>query len=141
MTVVIDASLALKWALQEEHTEDALALWDRWQEASERVIAPPIFRSEVTNVLHRRTRRGDLNATDALDVLDLLITSVAIGEPADLYGRALTIARDLALGSTYDVLYLALAEAEGCEMWTADRAFVRSAQERFRQVRWIAERP
>ena len=41
MTVVVDASVALKWVLQETHTEEALDLWDRWQEGDERIVAPP----------------------------------------------------------------------------------------------------
>ena len=139
MTVVVDASLALKWALQEEHTEDALRLWDRWQDASEHVIAPPIFRSEVTNVLHQRTRREHLEPADAADILDSLISIVASDEPSDLYDRALTLASLLQQGSAYDTLYLALAEFRGCEMWTADRRFVRSVQHRYPQVRWVGE--
>ena len=40
MTVVVDASVALKWVLEEDGTDEALALWDRWQTAGERLIAP-----------------------------------------------------------------------------------------------------
>ena len=139
MTVVVDASVALKWVLQEEHTDEALALRTRWQEAAELVIAPPIFRSEVTNVLHRRARRGEFTPHDAQDLLDALLPGVATAEPEGLYGRALTVAREMNLGSTYDALYLALAESEGCDFWTADLRFVRSVQRRFSQVRGITE--
>ena len=139
MTVVVDASVALKWALKEEHTGEALRLWDRWQEASEQVIAPPLFRSEVANVLHQRIRRGQLRPLDAADQLNALISVVAIAEPAGLHNRALTLAGALQLDSTYDALYLALAEAEGCEMCTADLRFVRAVQQWYGQVRWVAE--
>ena len=141
MTVVVDASLALKWVLQEEHTEEALVLRDHWQEAAEFVIAPPIFRSEATNALHQRVRRRQLSRSDAADILDSLMPAVATAEPVGLYSRALTLAGELGLGSTYDALYLALAESEGCEMWTADQRLVRSAQPRFPQVRGVTERP
>ena len=139
MTVVVDASLALKWFLSEEHTPLALALWDHWQQTSDPLMAPPIFRSKVTNVLHRSVRRQLLSPPDAADVLDTLMSLVPIHEPPGLYTRAMTIAVSLGLGSTYDSIYLALAEAENCEMWTADRKFVRAAQQRFSQVRWIGE--
>ncbi len=65
MTVVVDACLALKWSLEEEDTKEALALWDQWQDAAEQVIVPPIFRSEVTNVLYRRVRRAQMRLDDA----------------------------------------------------------------------------
>lgn len=141
MTVVVDASLALKWALPEEHTERALALWDLWQEAAEQVIAPPLFRAEVTNVLHQLVRRGHLNPDDAADILESLISIVESGEPPSLYDRALALASGLSLGATYDALYIALAEIEECEMWTADRRLVRSVQERVPKVRWVGESP
>ena len=139
MTVVVDASVALKWVLQEDHTEEALALRTRWQDSSEQIIAPPIFRSEVTNVLHRRAPRGEFTPHDAQDLLDTLLPGVATAEPEGLYGHALTVAGEMGLGSTYDSLYLALAEFEGCEFWTADLRFVRSVQHRFSQVRGITE--
>jgi predicted nucleic acid-binding protein len=139
LTVVVDACLALKWSLEEEDTKDALALWDQWQDSAEEVIAPPIFRSEVTNVLFRRVRRAQVRLDDAASILDFLINIVAIREPSPLYGRALTLAESLGQGSAYDTLYLALAELHDCEMWTADRRFVRSAQTKFPRVRWIGE--
>ena len=141
MTVVIDASLALKWVLQEERTEDAVALRDHWLENMERVIAPPIFRSEVTNALHQRVRRRQLSRQDAVDMLEILVSAVATGEPSGLYSRALTLAGELELASAYDALYLALADSEECEMWTADQRLLRSAQPRFPILRWLEESP
>ena len=140
MTVVVDASVALKWVIQEENTEDALALWDQWQDGQEQVLAPPIFRSEVTNVLHRQVRRGHLHRLDALAALDSLLSAVATSEPVNLYSRALTLAGELGIGAAYDALYLALAELQGCDLWTADQRLVRSVQPNFTQVRWVGER-
>lgn len=139
MTVVVDACLALKWSLEEEDTKEALALWDQWQDAAEQVIAPPIFRSEVTDVLYRRVRQAQMRLDDAASILDFLIDIVAIREPSSLYNRALALAKALGQGSAYDTLYLALADLHDCEMWTADRRFVRSAQTKFPRVRWIGE--
>ena len=134
MTVVVDASVALKWVLHEEDTEDALALWDRWQAASQQVTAPAIFRAEVTNALHQTRRRGLLSSSDAEHALRELIATVAIIDPPDIYDRALALASALQLEATYDALYLALAESQACEMWTADRRLVRSVQLRFPRV-------
>ena len=139
MTVVVDASVALKWVLQEEYTDEALALRSRWQDTAELIIAPPIFRSEVANVLHRRARREELSHVDARELLDALLPTVATAEPAGLYGRALAMAEELTLYTIYDALYLALAESEGCEFWTADLPFVRSVRHQFPRVRWITE--
>jgi predicted nucleic acid-binding protein len=139
VSVVVDASVALKWVLQEEYTEEALALRSRWQDAAEPIVAPPTFRSEVTNVLHRRALREELTPADARELLDALLPAVNTVEPNGLYGRALAMAEELTLHTIYDALYLALAESEGCEFWTADLPFVRSVRHQFPRVRWITE--
>ena len=139
MTIVVDASLALKWGLQEEHSVEALALWDVWQDAAELLVAPPIFKPEINNALHQKCRRGLLVRSDASEILDFLVSAVAPSEPEGLYNRGLALAEAYGLASTYDALYLALAEFQGCEMWTADRRLVRSVQSRFPLVRWVGE--
>ena len=77
--------------------------------------------------------------TEAPEALDFLTSAVTTEEPAGLYHRALTLAGTLDLGTTYDALYLALAESEECDLWTADRRFVRSLRGRFPRARWIGE--
>ena len=139
MTIVVDASLALKWGLQEEHSEVALELRNYWRDSAELLLAPPIFKPEITNALHQKCRRGLLAPSDAPEILDLLVSAVAPSEPESLYKRGLALAEACGLDSTYDALYLALAEFQGCEMWTADRRFVRSVQAQFPQVRWVGE--
>ncbi|MCH8207125.1 MAG: type II toxin-antitoxin system VapC family toxin [Chloroflexi bacterium] len=141
MTVVVDASLALKWVVEEEDTEPATALRAEWYEAGELLVAPPIFRPEVTNALHQKVRRGEVGRPEAVEGLQQLVSAVAIGEPAGLYERALELAAAFRLGAVYDSLYVALAELEGCEMWTADRRLVNAVQRDFPQVRWVGEAP
>ena len=137
MTIVVDASLALKWVLEEDGTDEALALWDRWQAAGERVVAPPVFRAEVANTL-RQVVRGSLATTqEAGDLLETLLETVGVEEPPTLYGRSLEIAHAFDLGAVYDALYLALAESENCEVWTADRKLARAVGGRFPLLRCI----
>ncbi len=131
MTVVVDASVALRWVIEEDGTDEALALWDRWQAAGERLIAPPIFRAEVANTLRQFVRRSVVTASEADDLLDTLLEIVAMEEPPSLYARALRMAHELDLGAVYDALYLALAERQSCEIWTADRKLARAVGNRF----------
>jgi predicted nucleic acid-binding protein len=139
VTLVVDASLAVKWAVEEEYSEEALRLWDLCQARAEVVEAPPIFRPEVTNVLHRKARRGEMDLGEARRAAEYLVGAVAIGEPPGLYGRAMDLAAAFRLGAVYDSLYVALAELEGCEMWTADRRLVNAVQRDFPQVHWVGE--
>ncbi len=137
MTVVVDASVALKWVLEQQATVDALALWERWQEDGERVTAPPIFRAEVTNTLHQMVRRDILTPYDATDLLDTLLDIVAVDDPPTLYRRSLGMANEFGLGATYDALYMALAESLGCEVWTADLRLCRAVDDRFPLLRCL----
>ena len=137
MAIVVDASVALKWVLEEENTEDAIALLHRWRELAELLLAPPIFRPEVTNALHRRVGRQEITRAHAMDAVDFLTSAVAIRETSGMYKEALALAHEFGLKYTYDSLYVALARAEDCELWTADRQIFRSAQPRFPLVRLL----
>ncbi len=139
MTVVVDVSLALKWVVPEEYSEAALVLRSQWQARGEYLISPPIFGSEVTNALYQMIRRGRLQPGDAKEALNALMPSVSIVEPVGLYNAAFTIAEQLEMKATYDALYVALAEADGCDLWTADQKLVRAARTTFPRVRWIGE--
>ena len=49
--ICVDASLAIKWILEEEHTAQAEALYRATLLAGERIIAPPLLPIEATNIL------------------------------------------------------------------------------------------
>lgn len=141
MAVVVDSSLVLKWVLEEEYTKEARVLLGIWHKNDERLLAPPVFNSEVTNALHQGVRRGNISRSDAADALDFLLPHIAIVEPDGLYHRALSLASELGLGAAYDALYLALAEVEGCQVWTADRRLLNAVQSSFPHIRWVEESP
>ena len=56
------------------------------------LLSPPIFRSEITNVLHQKVRRGDLERSEAVEGLKQLMSAIAIDDPPGLYRRALDLA-------------------------------------------------
>jgi len=117
VSIVIDASVALKWVLDEPGKSAADALLDG------DLIAPALWLLEAANTLWRRARRGEISAHEAQERLTELynapVTTVAIED--DLLAAA-----DLAnaLGHpVYDCLYLALAIREDTYVITADRRF------------------
>lgn len=117
MSVVIDASVALKWVLDEPGKEAADALLE------EELIAPSLWLLEAANALWRRTQRGEINDEEAKERLTELynapVTTTTIED--DLLAAA-----DLAnvLGHpVYDCLYLAMAIRENTYVVTADSRF------------------
>ena len=117
MTIVVDASVALKWVLDEPGKEAADALLD------DELIAPALWLLEAANALWRRTLRGEITPGEAKARLEELnnapVASTAIADD-------LAAAADLAnrLGHpVYDCLYLALALRENAYVVTADARF------------------
>ena len=113
--LVIDASVAIKWVVEEEGSEAALAL------KSHDLAAPALLRIEAANVLRTLVARQAIASAVALDLFGLLQGApVTIVEPDDaLERRALEIALDLG-HPVYDCVYLALALRMGRALITAD---------------------
>lgn len=120
---VVDASVALKWVLDEPGSDAAAALLD-----GRRLYAPQLLMIEVANALWVATRRGSISVNDAEDAL-ALVTAMPFRawlREVNLVGDALKLAR-LLDHPVYDCCYLALAMAAGVPVVTADRRFVAAA--------------
>ena len=126
--IVVDASLAVKWLVEEEGSGTAAALAQFWRNEGTKLVAPPLMAIEVANALHRRVVRGELSVADAARLLENLLTSgIELRENPALLRRTLELANQIRQGAVYDSYYLALAESLGCELWTADEKFFRAA--------------
>lgn len=119
--LVVDASVALKWLVEESGSEAALALQGR------DLAAPALLRIEAANLLRTLVRRGVAEQAQALDLLALLQRApVTIIDPDDaLEIRALALALDLG-HPVYDCIYLALAERMKRTLVTADMRFLKA---------------
>ena len=136
--VVVDASLAVKWLVPEEHSDKADALGRLWSRQGTRRAAPYFMPVEVANALHRRVVRAELSVHDGVRLIaGLLSSGLELYETPHLHGRALELATRLKQGAVYDALYLALAETLNCELWTADERFYHAASSVTDSVRWL----
>ena len=124
-SVVVDASLAVKWLVEEDDSDKAHAALQSWVAQDITRIAPHLMPFEVANALHRRVLRGELNVGDSIRMIARLLASrLELHQPPGLHVRALQLASQLKQNAAYDAHYLALAESVGCELWTADERFV-----------------
>jgi predicted nucleic acid-binding protein len=129
MTVVVDASIAVKWVIPEVLSDEAEALRGR----ADRLLAPDLLLSEAANALWKKLIRREITAREAAQAIELLMASGLDLRPSGpLLGRALGLARRLR-HPVYDCLYLALAQAENATLVTADqRLLARVAKGRTR---------
>jgi predicted nucleic acid-binding protein len=120
MTIVVDASVALKWYLNEDDSERALALLV----ADERLIAPDLIVAELCNGAWRLIRRGELREEQlAIIARRAPEAFAALHSAAALATRAAAIALELD-HPVYDCFYLALSEAENAPLVSADRRLI-----------------
>lgn len=139
-SVVVDASLAIKWLVQEDDSHRAHAILQSWVAEDVTRIAPHLMPFEVANALHRRVLRGELDINhSALMLTQLLDSRLELHHSPSMHVRAMQLASQLGQGAAYDAHYLALAESIGCELWTADRRFYRAANAVLGNVRWLGE--
>jgi predicted nucleic acid-binding protein len=119
-TLVIDASIAIKWVIEEEGTPQALTLL---REA--KLLAPELLVAECANILWKKARRNELSREEALLAARLLQTAAIELVPTRfLLAAATRIAIELD-HPAYDCLYLALAIENDCRFVTADERFLR----------------
>jgi predicted nucleic acid-binding protein len=139
--VCVDASVALLWLLSDTLTPGARLLRRRFVQQGVSMLAPPIFRPEVTSTIRRWLYTSVVNEATARDALRRsLRLPVLISDAGEaLQLRAFDIATALNRPRAYDSQYLALAEFSHCELWTADRGLVNAARQQFPWVRWLGD--
>ncbi|SNS30010.1 MULTISPECIES: type II toxin-antitoxin system VapC family toxin [unclassified Azospirillum] len=118
-TLVVDASIGVKWVVDESDSDDAVALI-----AGRRLIVPGLFWVETANVLAMKAKRREMTRAAVADAWrDLANAPLELVNMApDTVLPALTLAQDLQ-HTVYDCAYLAVALAVGCPVVTADRRF------------------
>ena len=126
MKYVPDSSVALKWVLAEVDSAKAIRLRDEYAAGIHELHAPDIFPSEIANGLASAERQKRIRTGEsAIFLNDVLSAAPALHHSSPLLIRAMEIAI-ATKQAVYDCIYVALAEAEGCELVTADDILVRN---------------
>ncbi|HWZ20059.1 MAG TPA: type II toxin-antitoxin system VapC family toxin [Ktedonobacteraceae bacterium] len=140
--VVVDASLALKWVLSETDSNTAIALLQTWNTDKIEIIAPALFTFEATNILYRQVVTNKLSYEE---VKKLLTKLLSIGilfnfvQHREISIRAMELSHRFGLPAAYDAHYLALAEHEKCEYWTADTRLWNAVADELPWVRRLSD--
>lgn len=133
--LVVDASVALKWVVTEEGSDEASMLLSQLADEDLKLIAPEHLIGEVANGLRKRVGQGTVGVDDALAALDAIAAlGVEFFGGQERWLRSLDAALEWEL-TTYDALYVLLALDLQAELITADRRLAHSAQMRSLPVR------
>lgn len=126
MTYVLDANVAIKWALFESDRDLVLQVRDAYRSGSIHLIAPDHFAIEVAHVLTKAQRQGIILPNEVRPLLGAIFECQPdYFTSTSLLSRAVEIATEARIG-VYDCLYVALAEREDCDLVTADERLKRA---------------
>lgn len=132
MSLIVDASVAVKWVVDEPDSDKALALYQNERD----LAAPTLIVAEVGNTLWKKCRRKlvtERQMTFALEALPRFLSHLC--ELPELASRAGELAVRLD-HPIYDCFYLALAQRESAAIVTADeRLFAAARKARIRARR------
>jgi predicted nucleic acid-binding protein len=123
-TFVVDASIAIKWVVEEDGTAEALALHRKF-----RLIAPELLVGECANILWKKVQRGELSKDEALLAARLLqAAEFELLPMRSLFEAATRMSIEID-HPAYDCVYLALAADSQCRFVTADERLVRKLRQ------------
>ncbi|MGQ0775969.1 MAG: type II toxin-antitoxin system VapC family toxin [Pseudonocardiales bacterium] len=119
-SLVIDASVALKWVIAEPGSEAAAVLLDEMAAGAVALLAPEHLVGEVANGLRKRVAQSVLTVEDAYEALDAIehLELTFVGG-AGRWFQCLSAALEWGI-TTYDALYVLLAKDFSAELVTAD---------------------
>lgn len=126
---IVDASIAIKWFLLEDHADFARRLLDGEHfTGGQRLQVPELFFTEIGNVLWKYIRREELTVEEAqASLASLVALPFRVHPHRPLMKSALAIASQTGR-TVYDSLYLALAVHEQTMMITADERLYNALQ-------------
>jgi predicted nucleic acid-binding protein len=140
MQHVVDASVVAKWFLPETHKEKAERLLRDFLDDKVQLTAPDLVVAEVGNLLWKRSiKLKDISQSQADQMYGAFL---AIGLPlcpsVSIAASAfkLSIEREHPI---YDMLYIALAEENGCKFVTADEKLFNKFGNTFNCLCWIGD--
>jgi predicted nucleic acid-binding protein len=118
--LIVDASIVVKWAIQEDGHADAIALIDSDHE----IVVPEFLHVEVGNALWKKVRRKEIAREQALAAAEAVRFAFnSYVHTPDHIERALELSFELD-HPVYDCAYLAAALEYDLKLVTADSRFI-----------------
>jgi len=122
-SLVVDASLTMRLILPGPRRDSFRLRVELWLQEEYELYAPTLWVYEMTSALCKAAFFGLVTPEEVEHSLPLLrdLGIQLVPPDTDQSRRAFAWTRRLNRAAAYDSFYVALAEAMGCELWTADR--------------------
>jgi predicted nucleic acid-binding protein len=137
ITFVLDASVAVKWVVQEAGRRQAIDLLTPYEAEAIDLQAPRQIMEEVASALSKLCRRRKIRSTEAeLAFRTFEARKPKLVEDPNLVGAAFALSLQHQI-SVWDCLYLALTIDRRADVITADARFYRAVRSHYPFVRML----
>lgn len=125
MTKCIDTSVWIPYLIPETLQPQARSLIVPLLTSNVRLVAPVFVWVEVGSVLRKKVRLGAITSAQAEGFYDdFCQMPVDYLDSDTIRVKTWTIAKQFSLATLYDAAFLAVAELEEAEFWTADQSLL-----------------
>jgi len=125
--IVVDASVVVKWFVEEKYSKEALMIRDSFTEGLVDIVVPSLLYFEVLNALKYSGAFGEDELKKVARILEDY--QFTIYELKGAYAeKAVEIAMRKGI-TIYDASYVALALTEGVNLYTADEKLLIKTQD------------
>lgn len=136
--VCVDASLIVRTLVPDLFSQEAEGLLASWQQADTTLIAPALFAFEVSTTLRRMIYLKALApARGEAAFAAFLRIPVRLSHRKGIFPLAWQLAKQFNRPRAYDTAYLALAQLNHCDFWTADEKLYNAVKDKLSWVKWI----
>ncbi len=138
--VVVDASVALKWFLDDEELgTKALNILTQYVSGDLKILAPSLLEYEVMNGLKIAQKRGRIDIKSLqLGIKGFFNLEITFFNASHFSEKALDIMNSIDITS-YDASYLALSENRKTPFVTADKVLYNKADKKMKYITWLGE--
>jgi predicted nucleic acid-binding protein len=134
MEKVFDASVIIKWFIDEEGSDKALIHLQEYKNKKFSIIAPTLLYYELGNILLAKKATEDQVSKIMILLLELNIVNVDIGH--DAFRKVFENAQELEI-TYYDASYVTLMQKYDCELITADKKLYGKMKNKFTRIKLL----
>ncbi|HBY96302.1 MAG: type II toxin-antitoxin system VapC family toxin [Ardenticatenaceae bacterium] len=136
--VCVDASLIIWSLVPFPLSAQAKTLLATWQREETPLIAPALLAFEVTASLRRLVYLKEIRPEEGEEAFARFRDiKVHLSHRQSIFLLAWELAKQLNRPRVYDTAYLALAQLNQCEFWTADERLYNGVHQKLPWVKWV----
>jgi len=136
--VCVDASIVVRTLVYGPHSEQATALLWRWSRQQVALIAPSLLIFEVVSTLRRLVTLKEITPEEGTEAFQRsLAYQIRLSHRKPVLALAWELANQFNRPRAYDTAYLALAQMQQCDFWTADEKLYNTVKDKLPWVNWV----